>query len=167
MASAILTILDGESVARDLEALPLKMARQIGHEALREGGEPMVAAIRARIHSRTGLLAGGLKIRNAKGDRPGRIAVLITSTTSREKFAAAQSSGVAKRVRLAGQSSDRYAVYYGLNVEFGHANVRGGGDVPPHPFLLPGFDTTVESVLDTAEQKVGESLDAVWTNDDF
>lgn len=158
MAGVTFELLNDELGLR-LEAVGSAIGR-IAHQALREGGGPMLSAIKSHIHSITGLLAGGLALRAGKNDRAGRYSMLISSWTTREVFAMTRSSGVAARVRGLGQARDRYRTWYGVPVEFGHANARGGGRTPEHPFMRPGFDEAEVSTLALVEERLGEALDA-------
>ena len=153
--SVTLQLLDGERLADALDGLGKTVARRLGRQALKEGGQPMLAAIRGRVHSVTGVLASGLKMRPGRGDRPGRISMLIVSETTRQRFAAAHPS---RRVSPGG-ARDRYRVYYGPMVEFGHRVAGGSGErVPAHPFLRPGFDSTVEAAGGIIEKTVGDEV---------
>jgi hypothetical protein len=153
-------VIDGEVLAQQLEAMGAA-ARKVGRQALEAGGEPMLAAIRGRIHDVTGTLSRGLEIRPGRGDRPGRISMLIQSWGTRARFARTRSSGVAARVRALGGARDRYRNWYDLPVEFGHANASGGGRTPEHPFARPGFDTTEEATAEGIEAELFTALDAV------
>jgi hypothetical protein len=156
MASATLQVIDGEILAQALEGLPPAIARGIGRSALREGGGPMVAAIKARIHSVTGLLGGGLRLRSASGDRPGRIAVLISSTTTRQTFA---TKGRRRKVAKGG-ARDPYRVYYGPMVEFGHKVAGSSATVPAYPFVRPGFEATVDAAGQAIEESIWSGLES-------
>lgn len=131
-------------------------ARTVIRKALKAGADPVATAARMLIHSRTGLLASGLRSRSAKNDRPGRLAVLVQSVTTRAKFA--DFKGRRRRKVSKGNPKGRYRVYYGAMVEKGHRIVRGGktvGRVPPHPFMGPAFDANQEA----AAQRVENELD--------
>jgi hypothetical protein len=138
----------GDSIAAWLSGLPDKVARRIGVAALKAGAKPMIAAIRSRIHSVSGLLARSLKAHAGKGDREGRTSLIISANTTRAAFARAKPS---HRV-AAGRDTDRYVVYYGYPVEFGHRIAGVTGAVPPHPFIRPGFDSTAEEAGDIIEE---------------
>ena len=121
----------------------------------------MLAAMKSRIHDVSGQLRRGLRLRVGRRDRPGRYGVLISSWTTREKFAATRSSGVAARVRGLGEARDRYRVYYGPMVEFGHRQ-RGGGRTPEHPFMRPAFDALEASAAELIEQQLVGALNEAF-----
>jgi len=173
MSIAFKMSVDDHGLGLALENLPKAVAKRIAKAALKEGSKPILAAIKSYIHSRTGLLAGGLKVRVARGDRAGRVAVLIQSWPTREKFAASRPG----RKVAGGDAKDRYRVYYGTFVELGH-KVRGaagetvgytgrvykrkgvvGGRVDAHPFIAPGFDETADAAGEIIEQRLGEGID--------
>jgi hypothetical protein len=155
--------IDGELYADALAALPGSLARNLVRGVLREALAPMVPAMKANIHRRTGLLAAGLRLRNGRGDRPGRTSVYISSVTTRQRFA----SGNRRRKRkvAAGRARDRYRVYYGPMVEVGHAIVAGGkevGRVPPYPWMRPAFDALVEQAAQVIETRLGDRLEEAF-----
>lgn len=171
-------VLNDQPIAAGLMATG-KEINSIGRDALRAGGKPMLAAIRARTPVRRGHLKRGLRLRIARGQ--GRIAMLISSSSSRESFAKTRSSGVAARVRGLGGAKDRYRNWYDVPVEYGHRIARSGeganpfsrkkdadkysawgGRVEEHPFMRPGFDETVEQTSRIIEDQVGEKIEVVF-----
>ena len=158
---------------RAMDGLPTAVLHSAA-KIIIEASQPMVEAMRAGIHSDTGLLAQGLRARNAGG--AGRPAVVIKSVTTRGRW---NKSG---RRSAAGAKSDKYRVYYGMMVETGHRStprnkIAGGRfvgmantygktsiapDVPPHPFMRPAFDAMEESVGQVIEDALGAAIDAAW-----
>jgi hypothetical protein len=154
----ILQIIDGEMLAERLQNLSKGVAGKVVRGVLAEGVGPMVPAMRSRINSKTGLLAGGLRLTMGKGDRSGRYSVYVDSAATARKFEATKHRPVA-----AGKPSRQYRVYYGIMVEFGHrvAGGRAEEKVPAHSFLRAVFDAQVEG----AAEKIENSFwDAVETN---
>jgi hypothetical protein len=152
----ILEIIDGEIIAQKLADLPKALAKQIVRGSLLEGISPMVPAMRALIHSRTGLLAGNLKVRIGKGDRAGRTSIYVSSFTSRARF-----ERVRKVKTGVGKAKDRYSVFYGGFVEFGH-RIAGGGEVEPHSFLRDIYDAQAEAAGTKIENALGESVEEAF-----
>ena len=140
--------------------LPKAMERTIARKALREGVQPMLPAIKAGIHSRTGLLARSTRIRLGRKDRPDRYAVIISAWTTAGTFAKARvRSGrpaAAASVLARHAKSNAYSVFYGLFVERGHGGPRAA---PPHPFAGPGFDMTADRVGEDVETKIGDAVE--------
>ena len=179
----IIEIIEGEMLAQRLQNLPKAVARDVVRGVLTEGIGPMVPAMRSRIHSVSGLLAGGLKLKMGQGDRAGRYSVYVDSTVTARKFEATKHRPVA-----AGSPGRAYRVYYGIMVEFGHryrrddetsthidkrGEARGehgpiyvqhgqsGRRTPAHSFLRAVFDAQVEG----AAQKIEDSfMEAVEQN---
>lgn len=149
---------DGQILAERLKATG-KAAGRIARKALKAGGQPMLTAIRGRVRRNTGLLSEGLRLRFGRGDHRGKYSVLISSRTTRARFARKK-----KFYRIAaGQPSDRYAIYYGLMVEYGHRQRPGGrtgsdGFVRAYPFARPGFDATVGQTAELIEQLVADGI---------
>ncbi len=151
----IIQIIDGEMLAQRLQDLPKAVAGQIVRGILAEGIGPMVPAMRARIHSVSGLLASGLKLKLGKGDRAGRYSVYVDSAVTAGKFEAMKHRTVA-----AGSPDRSYRVYYGIMVEFGH-RIAGSEDeqVPAHPFLRTVFDAQAEGAADKIENGFLEAIE--------
>ena len=179
----ILQIIDGEMLAERLQNLSKGVAGKIVRGVLAGGISPMVPAMKSRIHSVTGLLAGGLKLKMGKGDRAGRYSVYVDSVVTARKFASMTHRPVA-----AGSPGRQYRVYYGVMVEFGHkyrrddetsthidkrGEARGehgpiyvrhgqsGRRTPAHSFLRAVFDAQVEGAAEKIENGF---WDAVETN---
>lgn len=154
-------ITDGSSLAAALEALPRAVSHGVARSALKDASSPVLTAVRAGIRSETGLLLSGTNIRNARGDRAGRVAVLISSVASREKMAAMK-----PRLHVAaGRGEDRYRIYYGRFVEFGHRIGRGPDAdklVGQRPFMRPGFDASAEAAATAMEEALGEGIDRAF-----
>ena len=148
-----LTLEGGAALAESLTALGQAVARRISRQALKAGANPMVAAARARIHSITGLLAGGLAARVGRGDFPGRTSVVIQALTTRARFAR-----VTGRKVKPGKNRG-FRVYYGTFVELGH-KTAGGGRVPAHPFMRSAFDAQVSGTADIIQEELGRGIDA-------
>ena len=153
---------DGASLAMALEGLPKAVARGAALAALKLAGAPVLAQVLAGIHSDTGLLASGTRIRSAKGDRAGRVAVLISSWSRRDRVDAMK-----PRLHVAaGRGQDRYQVYYGRFVEFGHRIGRGPNAeqiVGEKPFMRPGFDASEEAAATALEDALDEGIDQAFT----
>jgi hypothetical protein len=157
VAGAVFAIIDGDILATRLEATG-QAARKIARGALKAGGSPMLAAIQSRIHDVSGLLRRGLRLRAGRGDWQGRYSMLISSWTTRETFAKKKPGAKV----APGGARDRYRVYYGIMVEYGHRNAHGGGQTPEHPFVRPGFDATAESTGQLVEQMLLDGIDAAF-----
>ena len=160
-ARITLAVDGGDELAAELSALPKRVQRGIAIRALQAGAEPMLAAVKAGIHSRTGLLAAKTRARPGKGDRPGRFSVLISSVATAGAFAKARlksgRAAEAAAVLSRHAKSDKYRVFYGYFVEGGHGGPR---PAPPHPFAGPGFDATVEVSADIAEKALVAGIEA-------
>src|ERR1035437_7585147 len=79
----------GSDIVIAFDQLSRSVRGRIAREALKAGSVPIVAAIRsAAPRGKTGLLASGFRARMPRQDRPGRIAMLIQSVTTRGKFEA-------------------------------------------------------------------------------
>ncbi len=147
MASQVLQLQGSDAAIDKLLALDTNQQKATIRDAMKYGSDPMLASIQRRAPRRSGLLSHSLKISVCRGDRPGRFAVRITASSTREQFALSRLAsgrvGHAQRVAALGGRKDKYKVYYALMVEAGH-KARGGGRVPPHPFAKPGFDATVD-----------------------
>jgi hypothetical protein len=150
----ILQIIDGEMLAEKLRNLSKGVAGKIVRDVLAEGVGPMVPAMRSQIHSVSGLLAGGLKLKMGNGDRPGKYSVYVDSTVTARKFTAMKHRPVA-----AGSPGRQYRVYYGIMVEFGHRIAGADGRVPAHPFLRTIFDAQVEGAAETIENGFWEAVE--------
>jgi hypothetical protein len=150
----ILQIIDGEILAESLQSLAKGVAGKVVRGVLAEGIGPMVPAMRSKIHSVTGLLAGGLKLKMGKGDRAGRYSVYVDSTVTARKFEA-------KKHRPAGAGSPgrQYRVYYGALVEFGHRIAGSDERVPAHPFMRTVFDAQVETAAETIENGFWDAVE--------
>jgi len=165
-AAASVTVVGGQDLADELAGLERKLARGIIRDALKEGSGPMLAAIRSRINSRTGMLSSSVRVRAGKGDRPGRTSVIISAWATAGAFARhremAGRSAVAAKVRESykGRMRSRYDVYYGYFVEMGH-RTPGGKDVPAHSFARAGFDATVDRAGERIEQTISDGIGAV------
>jgi len=163
------TVVSTAAVEAALDGLGKAVARKLGRAALRAGATPIAAAVRARISRVTGNLAAGLRVRIGTADRPGRLSVLIQSRTTREAFAGrlekAGRRARAADVRSKGADRDRYNVYYGAAVERGHAGPWGkGARTPAHPFMGPGFDSTVEQAANTTETVLVDLVADYWSS---
>ncbi len=160
-------VANGDEIAAALGGMSKALVRKIGKAALAAGARPMLAAIRGRINRVSGNLAAGLRLIPGKGDRPGRLSLLVQSRTTREAFARrldkAGRLSQAASVRSKGNARDRYKVYYGLMVEAGHAGPKGGSErTPAHPFMRPGFDSTVENSASTITAELSAGVDDYW-----
>lgn len=157
--TATITVTGEQELAIDLLGIERSLARGIIRGALKAGGEPMLAAIRSRIRSRTGLLSSSVRVRAGKGDRPGRTSVIISAWATAGSFAKhreqAGRSGVAAKVRESyqGRMRSRYDLYYGYFVEMGHKGA------PAHSFARAGFDATVDQSADLIEQALAEGIE--------
>ena len=153
---------DGASLAMALEGLPKAVARGAALAALKLAGAPVLAAVKAGIHSDTGLLTAGTRVRPARGDRAGRVAILISSWARRDRVDAMK-----PRLHVAaGRGQDRYQVYYGRFVEFGHRIGRGSNSeqiVGEKPFMRPGFDASEEAAATALEDALDEGIDQAFT----
>jgi len=150
-----------------------KAGARISRAALKDAAAPMVGAMRSRVRKRTGLLGRSIKARAARGDRPGRVAVLITAVATRGAWL---KSG---RKAAAGRKSSKYRVYYARMVEKGHRilipmrNAAGKGmgrgwardtgrRVAGKPFMRPGFEATQgavgEQVIERLDQAVIQDM---------
>ena len=155
MTIALTTRMDSSGLELAFDSLSKAVRGRIARDALRAGSVPVVAAIRAAAPQKTGLLASGFRASMPRQDRPERIAMLIRSVTTRARFASAHP----RKTVAAGGASDRYRVYYGTFVEFGHkASGIAGEDVPAHPFVRPSVDSTSQEALDIIEDKIGEGI---------
>ena len=150
----ILQIIDGEMLAESLRNLTKGVAGKVVRGVLAEGIGPMVPAMRSRIHSVSGLLAGGLKLKMGKGDRPGKYSVYVDSTVTARKFVATKHRPVAS-----GNAGRQYRVYYGAMVEFGHRIAGSDERAPAHPFLRTVFDAQVETATETIENGFWDAVE--------
>ena len=158
-----ITLAGLDELAEQFAGMERAIAKGVARDALREGGAPMLAAMKARVSVRTGLLAGSLRMRAGSGDRAGRTSVIIsasaTATRAAEAFREAghrKMAGYALRSRV-----ERYNVYYGMMVEYGHAAPydAGGEKVAgEHPFARPSFDEHVDTSADLIEEKLFEGI---------
>jgi hypothetical protein len=148
VARVVSTFLDAPQIADALKAMG-REGKELQRSALLSGGGPLLAAMRAGINSLTGLLAGGLSMRPGRGDRAGRVSVLLSSKTTVKEFAS-KTYGVTRAKALAsGIKGRNYRVYYGLFVALGHKN-PGHADVPPHDWYGQAFDSQAEGLLEVA-----------------
>lgn len=60
-----------------------------------------------------------------------------------------------KRITIGVHHSERGA-YYANAVEYGHG---GPAPAPPHPFIRPAYDTTVDEAYDLIRESLRETLD--------
>lgn len=159
--SATITITGEQELAIDLLGIERSLARGITRNALKAGGGPMLASIRSRIRSRTGLLSSSVRLRAGKGDRAGRTSVIISAWATAQSFAKHREQagrgleGSAVRDRYKGKPRSRYSVYYGYFVEMG---TKGA---PAHSFARAGFDATVDQSAETIEQSISDGIGAV------
>jgi len=152
--------MDASAMADDLAALG-KRARPVLRTALREESSPIAVAAKALIHSRTGLLASGVRARSGSGDRPDRVSALVQSVSTRAKFANYRGRRVRKVA--AGAGSDRYNVYYGMALETGHELVSHGvvrGTVKAFPWMGPAFDQRASAIPDRVMDRVAAAVGA-------
>jgi hypothetical protein len=177
----IIQIIEGEMLAERLQNLSRGAAGKVVRGILAEGVGPMVPAMRSRIHSVTGLLAGGLRLKMGKGDRPGKYSVYVDSAATARKFESTKHRPVA-----AGSAGRQYRVYYGIMVEFGHkyrhddetsthidkrGEARGehgpiyvrhgqaGRRTPAHSFLRAVFDAQAEGAAEKIENSFWELVE--------
>jgi len=148
---------DDGGVILALQNLPKAASRSVVIPALMAGGQPIVTAAKGNIHNVSGLLAGGLKLRVGKNNRPGRLAVLMQSWTTRQTFA---TKGRRRKV-AEGRGRDRYKVYYGPPLEYGRED-RAGRIVGKHPWAGPAFDATGESAATDIEVRIGDGIAALF-----
>lgn len=162
-----LVILGSEELRRALSDIEPNIQRQYARRALRAGGMPLLAAMRSRIKSRTGLLAGSLKLRAGRGDRKGRTSLLISANVT----AAAMASHYERigrrgkmnelRDRYKNRENASYKVWWARAVEFGHKGPFGSEKAtPPHSFARAGFDSTAENAADIIEEKLLSDIES-------
>ena len=140
----------GDKIARRLQMLAEEVAREHMRECALVGAEPIraQAAENAEAHRITGTLAGDIQ-KEAKKQTKSRVDIHV---------------GPGKQA------------WYGRLVEFGHAIVAGGtlvtklsgrviriggkkvGDVPPHPFMRPAFDSKTDEAYDAFEAELKRRL---------
>jgi hypothetical protein len=184
MPGLIVEMKGGGEIARWLGDMPKRLANKLVGGTLKAAGAPMLAAMRANIHDRTGTLASGLRIRTKVDGM--RFTCLVQSSVQRQAFfAKRQSSSYAKWA--AGDTSG-YDVYYGPWVESGHLigkRPKGGlslhtvgytpagkairrynndevadnrGSVPEHPFVRPAYDRNEAQAIETIETGIDQGI---------
>lgn len=147
------------------EDIEFPLFRGLAREALSEGANPMVAAIRSGIRSRSGLLARSVKARAGKNDRPGTFSVIVSTMATASQFiknreaAGFVSLSADLKRRYDSKSKEKYSVYYGYMVDSGHLGPHGSSAATPsHPFFRLGFDSTVDESANMIETRL---LDAI------
>ncbi len=152
------------------ESMTEKVQKTIARESMKPGAELIRLAMVSRIHSRTGLLAKGTKLRVAKGDVPGRVALLVSAVAS--------ASVVAKHLAMAGRSSQavallkrhrkdyKYRIFYSRMVEYGHAGPKNSAArTPAHSFARAGFDAVQDQAGDLIVESLGENIQIAYNSD--
>lgn len=153
----------GEAIANYLLGVNKALARKLAGGVLKQAAAPMASAMKAAAPRKSGLLARSLRVRMGRNDPAGRYSVVVQANTRRQTFAKYQEragrKGRAEKVRGAGRPGDKYRVFYGLFVEYGHEKANGSGRVPAHPFARPAFDSHVEQMTSTIENGLTEAVD--------
>ncbi len=132
-----------------LEQVPVKMEKNVMRGALRVGMQPVAAAAKTNIHSVSGELAAGLKIRTrAKG-----------SIVMARLVAAGRHYFVAKWVEF-GTAAHDIAAKDGGWLLFGGQFVRSvwHPGARPHPFLRPALDGNATAAVVAAAEYIKKRL---------
>lgn len=110
-----------------------KFAKKALRSAIRKGGKPMLAAIKARAPVDSGDLEESLKLKAIKRTRTG-VGVTIGTSAYNSLFQGEQ--------------------FYGAFQEFGTAKL------PPNPFMRPGFDETKEQSVQFVGESLRADIEA-------
>src|SRR5258708_36030613 len=161
-----------DELLRRLDQMPLALSRTVARQALEEAGALMQSAAEASAPKRSGELADDIIVEvHVAGDlRSNR--VLIGPGYDRGLVKPR------KRGRYAGQQDTTTSPgVYGKFVESGHGMAGhswksrrsgkqielGSHDVPPHPWLKPAFDATIDAAVQVLADRTKEALDRIDT----
>ena len=145
----------GEAVSQALEQTAQTISGPVVRKGMNAGGVEITAAVRRHIHSVSGLLAAGTRVRAGRGDQPGRYSVYMSSQTTANRYA---TRGRTRKV-AAGAGSRKYRIWHWPAVEYEHRIVTNKGNdtgktVAAHPFVRPGFDESIDGAMDIVETTV-------------
>jgi hypothetical protein len=129
MMELVLDAVDAEAFQEFLDGMGRRIARAELLPKLKDALDPIAAAGRAMIDSKSGALAKGLKARSGGGDRPGTISVYSKPTATKKQVVAKWSAGRKQQRGWAAKLADsnakgRVRVFYGNIVHQGHRIVK-------------------------------------------
>lgn len=171
-----------EELARRLDQLPIALAREVARPALEDAGEIIQVAAEANAaeHRATGELAEDVVVVVRIGGDLANMRVLVgpgypgpgLKTRKRGRYAGQADSTTSPGVYGGFLERGHGEAGYSWASRFGSAKQRrrtgrqielGSHDVPPHPWLKPAFDSTVDAAVDAVAEHFREGLSRVET----